>query len=95
MGTGFVLYLGELFGDEFGVVAFDTVQFDEIERVALAVALDALLEANVTDVEGMVRFLQKTLLAGGIASVGAVDAGCSAFTAQSEEGKFLYGRNFD
>ena len=44
MGTGFVLYLGELFGDEFGVVAFDTVQFDEIERVALAVALDALLE---------------------------------------------------
>ena len=57
--------------------------------------LDALLEANVTDVEGMVRFLQKTLLAGGTASVGAVDAGCSAFTAQSEEGKFLYGRNFD
>ena len=31
----------------------------------------------------------------GTASVGAVDAGCSAFTAQSEEGKFLYGRNFD
>ena len=57
--------------------------------------LDALLEANLTDVEGMVRFLQKTLLAGGTASVGAVDAGCSAFTAQSEEGKFLYGRNFD
>lgn len=57
--------------------------------------LDALLEANVTDVEGMVRFLQKTLLAGGTASVGVVDAGCSAFTAQSEEGKFLYGRNFD
>lgn len=57
--------------------------------------LDALLEANVTDVEGMVRFLQKNLLAGGIASVGTVDAGCSAFTAQSEEGKFLYGRNFD
>ena len=57
--------------------------------------LDALLEANVTDVEGMVRFLQKTLLAGGTASVSAMDAGCSAFTAQSEEGKFLYGRNFD
>lgn len=57
--------------------------------------LDALLEANVTDVEGMVRFLQKTLLAGGIASVGAVDAGCSAFTASSEEGQILYGRNFD
>lgn len=57
--------------------------------------LDALLEANVTDVEGMVRFLQKNLLAGGIASVGAVDAGCSAFTASSEEGQILYGRNFD
>ena len=57
--------------------------------------LDALLEANVTDVEGMVRFLQKTLLAGGIASLGAVDAGCSAFTASSEEGQILYGRNFD
>lgn len=57
--------------------------------------LDALLEANVTDVEGMVRFLQKTLLAGGTASVGVVDAGCSAFTASSEEGQILYGRNFD
>ena len=57
--------------------------------------LDALLEAGVTDVEGMVRFLHKTLLAGGTASLGAVDAGCSAFTAQSEEGQILYGRNFD
>lgn len=42
MGTGFVLYLGELFGDEFGVVAFDTVQFDKIEGVALVVTLGAL-----------------------------------------------------
>ena len=44
VGTGFVLYLGELFGDEFGVVAFDTVQFDKIEGGALVVALGALLE---------------------------------------------------
>ena len=32
------------FGDEFGVVTFDTVQFDKIEGVALVVTLDALLE---------------------------------------------------
>ena len=57
--------------------------------------LDALLEANVTDVEGMVRFLSRTLLSGGTASLGVVDAGCSAFTARSEEGQILYGRNFD
>ena len=31
------------FGDEFGVVTFDTVQFDKIEGVALVVTLDALL----------------------------------------------------
>ena len=57
--------------------------------------LDALLEASVADVEGMVRFLQETLLGGGTAGTGTVDAGCSAFTAQSEEGQILYGRNFD
>ena len=57
--------------------------------------LDALLEAGVADVEGMVRFLQETLLGGGTAATGTVDAGCSAFTAQSEEGQILYGRNFD
>lgn len=57
--------------------------------------LDALLEASVADVEGMVRFLQETLLGGGTAATGTVDAGCSAFTAQSEEGQILYGRNFD
>lgn len=32
------------FGDEFGGVTFDTVQFDKIEGVALVVTLDALLE---------------------------------------------------
>ena len=49
--------------------------------------LDALLEANVTDVEGMVRFLQKTLLAGGTACGGRGGCGLQRLYRPKRGGK--------
>ncbi len=57
--------------------------------------LDELVNANLTDVQSMIDFIQKKLLNGGETSANAQNIGCSAFTASSRDGKKLYGRNFD
>lgn len=57
--------------------------------------LDALLDKSVGDIDGMLQFIQTDLLPGGNVAKGNIDAGCSAFAGRTDDGKPIYGRNFD
>lgn len=57
--------------------------------------LDTLLDKSVGDIEGMLQFIQTDLLPQGEVKKGNIDGACSAFAGRTEEGKPIYGRNFD
>jgi len=57
--------------------------------------LDEMLAAGVDDLESLAAFVRQSLLNGCNEEVGAINPGCSAFTAQSPDGAILFGRNFD
>lgn len=57
--------------------------------------LDDMINANLTNIQSMIDFMQKNFLNGGSTSVNAQDMGCSSFAVSTKEGKKLYGRNFD
>ena len=57
--------------------------------------LDKMLQQNVNSVDTMLAFVGRELLSAAKPTPGAIDAGCSAFAGRTEEGKPIYGRNFD
>ena len=57
--------------------------------------LDQMLAAGVTDIPGLVEFVNAELLDDGNAKAGSSESGCSAFTASTQSGEMIYGRNFD
>lgn len=57
--------------------------------------LDKMLQQNVNSVDTMLAFVGRELLGAAKPAPGAIDAGCSAFAGRTEEGKPIYGRNFD
>ena len=57
--------------------------------------LDKMLEQNVNSVDTMLAFVGRELLGGSKPGYGNINAGCSAFAGRTEEGKPIYGRNFD
>lgn len=54
-----------------------------------------MLDQSVGDIDGMLHFIQAELLSKGQVPKGIIDAGCSAFAGRTEDGKPIYGRNFD
>ena len=57
--------------------------------------LDKMLQQNINSVDTMLAFVGRELLGATKPAPGAIDAGCSAFAGRTEEGKPIYGRNFD
>lgn len=57
--------------------------------------LDDLLDKSIASLDGMFTFVSNDLLCSGTVSKGTIDAGCSAFAGKTEDGKPIYGRNFD
>lgn len=57
--------------------------------------LDKMLQQNINSVDTMLAFVGRELLGAAKPAPGAIDAGCSAFAGRTEEGKPIYGRNFD
>ena len=57
--------------------------------------LDDVLKSDIDSAEAMLEYIRDKMLLEGAPAGGAADAGCSAFTAKTADGKILYGRNFD
>ncbi|MGJ4851216.1 C45 family autoproteolytic acyltransferase/hydrolase [Bacillota bacterium Meth-B3] len=57
--------------------------------------LDEVLRGGIVDSPSMVAFVQENLLSGEAPANPDAGAGCSAFVVTTEDGRVLYGRNFD
>lgn len=56
---------------------------------------DKFLDADISTIDGLVRWIGKELFFGLPIEYDAGNFGCSAFTAETPEGQRLFGRNFD